>query len=85
MSPYVGKFSKINVKNNIDLVNKLNTMTDFNDYNMVKFDVTSLFTKLPVDDLSSFLSKELVNYDLPIPVLTTLKVWYDNGKSSHMQ
>ncbi|XP_069941993.1 uncharacterized protein [Cherax quadricarinatus] len=74
LSPIVGKISNFNVKNNIDLVDKLSSLTDLNDFNMVSFDVTSLFTKVPVDDLLSFLSEELVNYDLPLPVPTIIKL-----------
>ena len=33
---------------------------------MVSFDVVSLFTKVPVNDLLVFLKEELENYDLPL-------------------
>ena len=44
---------------------------DFN-YKIVSFDVTSLFTKVPVDDLLDFLKEELENLDLPLPAATII-------------
>ena len=35
---------------------------------MISFDVKSLFTNVPVDDLLSFLEAELLNFSLPLPV-----------------
>ena len=35
---------------------------------MVSFDVVSLFTKVPVNDLLDFLKEELENYDLPLSI-----------------
>ena len=37
------------------------------EFKIVSFAVTSLFTKVPVDDLLSFLSEVLPNYNLPLP------------------
>ena len=56
LMPIVGTISNSNIKDNVDFVNKLNMSISY-DFKIVSFDVTSLFTKAPVDDLLSFLSE----------------------------
>lgn len=66
LSPLVGNIYHSNVKNNVDLVDKLNSLDINYDFKLVSFDVTSLFTKVPVDDLLVFLSEVLDDLDLPV-------------------
>ena len=66
LTPMVGNISNTNVKNNVDFTNKLNSLNLNFDFNMVSFDIVSLFTKVPVDDLLEFLEEELENYDIPL-------------------
>lgn len=74
LNPIVGTISQSNIKNNMDLVDKLiNSNVNF-DFKMVSFDVKSLFTNVPVDDLLMMLSEILDNYNLPVasPVIIEL-------------
>ena len=65
LSPIVGTISSSNIKHNMDLVDKLcNANIDF-PFKMISFDVVSLFTKVPVNDLLEYLAESLDNYDLP--------------------
>lgn len=66
LSPLVGTISNSNIKNNVDLVDKLNSLQVTNDFKLVSFDVKSLFTKVPVDDLLVFLSESLDDLSLPV-------------------
>ena len=67
LTPLVGNISSSSVKNNVDFVEKLSRLDINFPFQMVSFDVTSLFTKVPVDDLLRFLSEELINYNLSLP------------------
>ena len=66
LSPLVGNISHSHIKNNEDLVDKLQHLDVDFDFRMVSFDVTSLFTKVPVDDLLDFLLPKLDDLDLPV-------------------
>ena len=67
LTPLVGTISDSHVKNSVDFVNKLlHTNVNYG-FKMVSFDVVSLFTKVPVDDLLEFLVDELEAFDLPLP------------------
>ena len=67
LSPFVGTISGSNIKHNVDLVDKLNNLNINYPFKMISFDVVSLFTKVPVDDLLEYLSDFLDNYDLILP------------------
>ena len=67
LNPLVGTISNANIKNNVDLINKLNSVQINSESRLVSFDVTSLFTKVPIDDLIEFLSETLENIQLDIP------------------
>ena len=67
LMPMVGTISDSNIKDNVDFVNKLNNTSISFEFKIVSFDVTSLFTKVPVDDLLPSLSVVLPNYNLPLP------------------
>ena len=67
LNPLIGTISKSHIKNNVDLVEKLNNINIGSDFKLVSFDVVSLFTKVPIDDLLEFLPNELNKLDLPHP------------------
>ena len=66
LSPLIGSISNSNIVNNVDLLDKL-ARIEFNyDFKLVSFDVTSLFTRVPICDLLEFLTEELLKHDFPI-------------------
>ena len=74
LSPLLGNISNSNIKNNVDLVDKLNNLNLNFSFKIVSFDVTSLFTKVPVDDLLDFLKEELESKNLPLPAITVIEL-----------
>lgn len=72
LSPLLGNISNSNIKNNVDFVDKINNLHINFEFKMISFDVTSLFTKVPVDDLLNFLKEELDNMNLPLPTSTVI-------------
>ena len=65
LNPLIGSISNSHIKNNVELVEKLNNVQVNSDFKLVSFDVCSLFTKVPVDDLLAFLPDVLDRLDLP--------------------
>ena len=55
LSPLFGTISNSNIKNNTNLVHKLNSINITYDFSLISFDVTSLFTRVPVNKLFDFL------------------------------
>ena len=74
LSPFVGTISSSNIKHNVDLVEKLNNLDINYPFKMVSFDVVSLFTKVPVDDLLEYLSEFLNNFDLELPTESIIEL-----------
>lgn len=74
LNPLVGSISNSNIKNNTDLIDKLNSLDIGFNFKLVSFDVTSLFTRVPVNDLLTFLDDELRKHDLPLPVPTIIEL-----------
>ena len=74
LSPLVGRISNSHVKHNVDLIEKLNGLHFSFDFKLVSFDVTSLFTRVPVSDLLAFLGEELKKHELPLPVHTIINL-----------
>ena len=72
LSPLVGNISNSNIKHNVDFIEKLNSVNINFHFKMISFDVTSLFTKVPVDDLFDYLADVLDNFDLPLPTVSIL-------------
>ena len=68
LSPLVGTISHSHVKHNVDLTEKLNGLKISFDFKLVSFDVTSLFTRVPVLDLLAFLGDELKKHNIALPV-----------------
>ena len=66
LSPLVGTISPSHVVNNLDLLDKLNHVRPDYKFTLVSFDVVSLFTKVPLDDLLIFLQEELDKHVLPL-------------------
>ncbi|XP_076031987.1 uncharacterized protein LOC143019896 [Oratosquilla oratoria] len=64
VNPIAGKISEANVKNNTDLINKLNRLEIDYDFKIITFDVTSLLTRVPVNDLLEILTEELSHHNL---------------------
>lgn len=64
LAPLVGNISNANITNSTDLINKLRCHN--NSCQLVSFDVNSLFTKVPVQDLLNFLKDKLHLLDLPV-------------------
>ena len=65
LSPMVGTISTSNIKHNMDLIDKLCNLDINFPFKLVSFDVVSLFTKVPVNDLLDYLAEVLDNYELP--------------------
>lgn len=74
LSPVVGSISNSHITNNLDLVNKLSSLKLNYDFKLVSFDVTALFTRVPVDDLLSFLRDLLPRYNLTLPTNTIIEL-----------
>lgn len=74
LNPIVGTISACSIKNNVDLVDQLNNMKIDFDFSMVSFDVKSLFTRVPVNDLLGFLDDELKKHSLPLPAPTIIEL-----------
>ena len=64
----VGSFSDAHVKNSCDFIDKVKGM-NFRNGRMISFDVNSLFTKVPINDVLEFLNRKLpaCNIDLGMP------------------
>lgn len=74
LSPVVGTISNSNIKHNMDFIEKLcNVDVNFS-FKLVSFDVKSLFTRVPVDDLLEYLAEILDNYDLPFSTNVVLEL-----------
>ena len=74
LSPLIGTISSSNIKNNVDLVHKLNTINITYDFSLISFDVTSLFTRVPVNDLLDFLRGELPKHNFSIPAAKIIEL-----------
>ena len=72
LSVIVGTISDSHVKNTLDLVTKLKSQSC--ECTLVSFDVNSLFTKVPVQDLLEFLKHRLQDFDLPVNLSSFLKL-----------
>lgn len=75
MSPVTGKFSVSPMKSFTDFIYTIKN-TDLKRGRMVSFDVDSLFTIVPIDNVLSFLSKKLSTciIDPGMPVETFLEL-----------
>ena len=74
LNPLIGTISNTHIKNNVDLIEKLDALNSNYDFMLVSFDVVSLFTKVPIDDLLNYLPDILENVDLPLPVDTIIEL-----------
>lgn len=66
LSPLLGQISGKHIKNNLDLISKLGPQIP-PQHDMISFDVTNLFTNIPIDQTLHFLSLLLEERQLPIP------------------
>ena len=67
LQPLVGSISKSHIVNSLDFVDKIRNRKIKDNEIMVSFDVTSLFTCVPVADVLQFLSTELCRYTFTLP------------------
>ena len=74
LSPLLGTISNSHLINSFDLVEKLNNLSINDDHRMASFDVTSLFTKVPINDLLEYLSQILDKYDITLPTPVIVKL-----------
>ena len=66
LTPIVGTISSSHIKNNTDLKFILENLHCEYDFELVSFDVQSLFTTVPIDQLLVFLGNELQRHVFPI-------------------
>jgi len=66
LSPLLGSFSESHLKHNVDLRNRLKNIAPMNS-KFVSYDVSSLFTNVPLDVTLDFLKRKLpqVQHDIP--------------------
>jgi hypothetical protein len=72
LSPFVGTFSESHILNSLDFINKIKFPSY--PFKLVSFDVTSLFTNVPVDEVLDFLRMKLVNASLPVSLDVLLEL-----------
>jgi hypothetical protein len=71
----VGTISTAHVLDSAHFIRKVNDVNiRFEDYNMCSFDVASLFTTVPVDDVLEFLRLELLNHAFSLPISVILQL-----------
>ena len=64
LSPFLGIFSNAHIKHSEDFISKFNNSNiPTNNVKLLSLDVESLFTKVPIDDVLSFLSDKLEPYE----------------------
>lgn len=70
LTSLVGNIYNFKVKNNVDLVlvDKFSSLDINYDFKLVSSDVTSIFTKVPVDDLLDFFTEILDNLGFPVSI-----------------
>lgn len=75
LQPLVGTISTSHVKNSVEFVHKLNNLNNnLNNCTMISFDVSSLFTNVPVNEVLDFLKNELERYCFSLPVFTIIEL-----------
>ena len=66
LSPYVGTVSNAHIVKNVDLINKLKNITIDYPFTLVSFDVKSLFTNVPLEDLIDFMKDHFKECVFPV-------------------
>lgn len=74
LSPLVGTVSTSHVKNSVDLVSSLKSLNCQYDFQLISFDVTSLFTRVPVHALFEFIEEEFSQQPFPISLSDVLSL-----------
>ena len=69
LKPLVGTFSESHIINSQDFISKVRHIPTTN-HKLVSFDVSALFTNVPLEDVLAFLQRKLTenNINLPVPV-----------------
>ena len=71
----VGTISTAHVENSPHFVSKVNNFNvQYDEYQMISFDVVSLFTTVPVDDVLEFLRVQLLQHVLSLPISAILQL-----------
>jgi hypothetical protein len=73
----VGTISSAHIQDSSHFISKLTNISDntsLEDYNMVSFDVASLFTTVPVADVLEFLRAELLKHAFTLPISVILQL-----------
>ena len=69
LSPFLGTFSPSHIKHSEDFICKFNNSNiPTNNIKLLSLDVESLFTKVPIDDVLTFLTNKLESYEDHFPV-----------------
>ena len=68
LSPLVGTVSNSHIRNNVDLIYRLKNVNCTYNFELVSFDVTSLFTRVPIEQLLNYFHSEFKDYDFTIPL-----------------
>ena len=74
LSPLLGSISESHIKNSNDFHDQLCNVDVTPNLRMASFDVVSLFTKVPIDDLFDYLSRYLINHNFDIPSTDIIKL-----------
>ena len=67
LSPLLGTISDSHIKNSSHFRERIGTTIPL-DHSLISFDVTSLYTNVPIPHFLDFLATKLINMDLPIPI-----------------
>jgi hypothetical protein len=71
----VGTISTSHIENSSQFIKKLNNVhVEYENYRMISFDVVSLFTTVPVDDVLEFLRGQLLQHALSLPISVILQL-----------
>ena len=74
LSPLLGTVSQSHIVHSEDLIKKLNSNPNVSNIKLISFDVVSLFTKVPVPDILSYLSTELENHNFTLSSSTIIQL-----------
>lgn len=68
LSPLVGTVSNSHIKNSADFIHKLKDIHCPYDFELISFDVASLFTRVPIDQFLDYFASEFTEHVFTIPV-----------------
>ena len=74
LSPLLGTISGCSVKNNEEFLGRIRGYDSNDDFKLISFDVKSLFTNVPVDDLLEFLEEEIDKHTFSVDTTCMMKL-----------